>query len=51
MDCYLVDIKWLSEVFLGERIWKFNVKPTDGAAILPVLGRVGKVGIYINEQN
>ena len=51
MDCYLVDIKWLSEAFGGEIFWYFNIKPADGAAILPVLGRVGKVGIYINEQN
>ena len=36
--------------FFGERIWNFNVKPTDGAAILPALERVGKVGIYIRAK-
>ena len=46
MDCYLVDIKWLSEAFGGERIWSFNVKPTDGAAIFACPGKGWKGGKF-----
>ena len=31
MDCYLVDILYLSEDFLGARMGNCDIKPTDGA--------------------
>lgn len=38
LDCYLVDILHLSEAFGGARIGNFDIKPTDGAAIMPEQG-------------
>ena len=31
MDCYLVDILYLSEAFGGARMGNCDIKPTDGA--------------------
>ena len=33
MDCYLVDILYLSEAFGEARIGNHDIKPTDGATI------------------
>jgi hypothetical protein len=33
MDCYLVDILYLSEVFGGARIGNCDIKPADGVTI------------------
>ena len=33
MDCYLVDILYLSEAFGGARIGNCDNKPTDGATV------------------
>ena len=41
MNCYLVDIHLLTEAFEGDRIWNFDVKPTDGATIFDYLGKGG----------
>ena len=38
MDCYLVDILYLSEAFGGARIGNCDIKPTDGAGIMPEQG-------------
>ena len=38
MDCYLVDIFYISEAFWGDRIGNCDIKPTDGAAIMPEQG-------------
>ena len=35
MDCYLVDIQWLSEAFGGARIWNFDIKQQMAAHHLP----------------
>ena len=40
--CHLVDIRWLTEAFEGDRIWKFDVKSTDGTTIFAYLGIGGK---------
>ena len=37
MDCYLVDIHWLKEAFGVDRIWNFDIKPTDGTTIFAYL--------------
>ena len=37
MDCYLVDILYLSEAFGGTRIGNCDIKPTDGATIFAYL--------------
>jgi hypothetical protein len=37
MDCYLVDILYLSEAFWGARIGNCDIKPTDGATIFAYL--------------
>ena len=37
MDCYLVDILYLSEAFGGARIGNCDIKPTDGATIFAYL--------------
>jgi hypothetical protein len=41
MDCYLVDILYLSEAFEGARIGDCDIKPTDGATIFAYL-RIGE---------
>ena len=41
MDCYLVHIYWLKEVFGGNGIVKFDIKPTDGTTIFANLGKGG----------
>ena len=33
MDCYLVGISWPTEAFGGDRVWKFDIQPTDGATL------------------
>ena len=38
MDCYLVDIIYLSEAFGGARIGNCDIKPTDDATIFAYLG-------------
>ena len=38
LDCYLVDILNLSEAFGWARIGNCDIKPTDGAAIMPEQG-------------
>ena len=45
MDCYLVDIIWLSKAFGGARIWKFDIKPTDGVTLFAYFGKGGKFKI------
>ena len=37
MDCYLVDILYLSEAFGGARFGNHDIKPTDGATIFAYL--------------
>jgi hypothetical protein len=37
MDCYLVDILYLSEAFWGARMGHCDIKPTDGANIFAYL--------------
>ena len=37
MDCYLVDILYLSEAFGGSRIGNFDTKLTDGSIIFAYL--------------
>ena len=37
MDCYLVDILYLSEAFGGARIGNCDIKPTDGTTIFAYL--------------
>ena len=37
MDCYLVDILYLSEAFWGARMGNCGIKPTDGANIFAYL--------------
>ena len=37
MDCYLVDILYLSEAFGGARIGNSDIKQTDGATIFTYL--------------
>ena len=37
MDCYLVDILYLSEAFWGARMGNCDIKPTDGANIFAYL--------------
>ena len=39
MDCYLVDILYLSEAFGGARIGYCDIKPTGGATIFAYLRR------------
>ena len=43
MGCYLVDIRWLTEAFEGDKISKFDVNSTDGATIFAYLGKGGKI--------
>ena len=38
LDCHLVDILNLSEAFGWARIGNYDIKPTDGAAIMPEQG-------------
>ena len=45
MDCYLVDILWLSEAG-GARIGNFDIEPTDGTTLFAYLGKGGKFQIY-----
>ena len=41
MDRYLVDlVDWLSNAFGGDRICKFDIKPTYGHAICFYFGKV-----------
>ena len=42
MGCYLVDIRWLTEAFEGDKISKFDVNSTDGATIFAYLIIGGK---------
>ena len=42
MDCYLVDIPYLSEAFWGARIGTYDIKPTDGATMFAYL-RTGEI--------
>ena len=44
MNCYLVDILYLSEAFGGARIGNCDIKPTDGATIFAYL-RSGETSI------
>ena len=37
MDCYLVDVIYLSEAFGGARIGNWDIKPTDGATFFAYL--------------
>jgi hypothetical protein len=37
MNCYLVDMLYLSEAFVGARIGNCDMKPTDGAPIFAYL--------------
>ena len=37
MDCYLVDILYLSEAFWGARIVNCDIEPTDSAPIFAYL--------------
>ena len=41
MNCYLVDIHWLSEALWGARIRNFDIKikPTDGAILFAYFGK------------
>ena len=41
MDCYLVDILYLSEAFLGARMGNGDIKSTDGANIFAYLRTSG----------
>ena len=50
MDCYLVDILYLSEAFGGARIGNCDIKPTDGATFLHIWGQERHLE-YINELN
>ena len=45
MDCYLVDIRWLSEAFGGARTGNFDIKPTDGTTLFAYLGKGEKFEI------
>ena len=42
MDCYLVGIFWLSDAFVGAKMGKFDVKPTDDATIFAFWRKGGK---------
>ena len=50
MDCYLVDIHWLEKAFGNDRIWNFEIKPTDGTSIFANLEKGGKFEL-IDEWN
>ena len=45
MDCYLVDILYLSEAFGGARIGNCDTKPSDGATSFAYLRTGGTSGI------
>ena len=47
LDCYLVDIHCLPKGFCGDRIWNFDIRPTDGTKIYAYLGEDGKFQIYL----
>ena len=49
MDCYLVGISWPTEAFGGDRVWKFDIQPTDGATLFFCLffgGEVNQTPVY-----
>ena len=45
MDCYLVDILWLSEAFAGAKTVNFGIKPTAGTTLFAYLGKGDKFQI------
>ena len=45
MDHYLVDIHLLKEVFGGDRIWNFDIKPRDDTTIFANLEKGEKFWI------
>ena len=45
IEGFLILIHWLSEAFGGDRIWNFDINPTDGTTILPYLEKGGKFQI------
>ena len=45
MDRYLVGINWLTEAFGGDRVWKFDIQPTDGATLF-FGGEVNQTPVY-----
>ena len=45
MDCYLVDILWLSEAFAGAKTVNFGIKPTAGTTLFAYLGKGDKLQI------
>ena len=46
MDCYLVEILYLSQAFGGARIGNWDIKSTDGANIFAYLRTGETSGIY-----